>query len=72
MTASVVTRSVAGRPSSGRVERVDRLSPEAFWALAAVEIDWVAPWERVLDDSRALFYRWLRGHCSSIKQAATD
>ena len=35
--------------------------PEEFWAEAAAAIDWVEPWERVLDDSRAPFYRWFSG-----------
>jgi propionyl-CoA synthetase len=35
--------------------------PEGFWAEAAAAIDWVEPWERVLDDSRAPFYRWFAG-----------
>jgi len=35
--------------------------PEEFWAEAAAEIDWIKPWTRVLDDSRAPFYRWFAG-----------
>jgi propionyl-CoA synthetase len=35
--------------------------PEEFWAEAAAEIDWVEPWTRVLDDSRAPMYRWFNG-----------
>src|SRR2546423_15076686 len=35
--------------------------PEAFWADAAAAIDWDEPWERVLDDSRAPFFRWFAG-----------
>jgi propionyl-CoA synthetase len=35
--------------------------PEAFWTDAAAEIDWIEPWERVLDDSDAPFYRWFAG-----------
>src|SRR5262245_15086675 len=35
--------------------------PEEFWAEAADAIDWVEPWTRVLDDSRAPMYRWFRG-----------
>jgi propionyl-CoA synthetase len=35
--------------------------PDAFWADAAAAIDWVEPWERVLDDTRAPFYRWFTG-----------
>src|SRR6266540_11331 len=35
--------------------------PEDFWAGAAAAIDWDEPWQRVLDDSRAPFYRWFTG-----------
>jgi propionyl-CoA synthetase len=48
----------------GRFEDIYRDSlddPEAFWAEAAAQIEWVDPWERVLDDSRAPFYRWFAG-----------
>jgi len=34
---------------------------EAFWAEAAEAIDWERRWDRVLDDSRAPFYRWFPG-----------
>ena len=49
---------------SGRFEEVYRRSleqPEEFWAQAAAEIDWIEPWQRVLDDSRAPLYRWFAG-----------
>ena len=48
----------------GRFDDMYRRSldePEAFWADAARAIDWEEPWERVLDDSRAPFYRWFAG-----------
>ena len=48
----------------GRFDEVYRRSlddPEQFWAEAAAEIEWDEPWERVLDDSRAPFYRWFAG-----------
>jgi propionyl-CoA synthetase len=48
----------------GRFDEMYRRSlddPEEFWAEAAVEIDWDEPWERVLDESRAPFYRWFTG-----------
>ncbi len=35
--------------------------PEAFWGDAAKQIQWVKPYEKVLDDSRPPFYRWFRG-----------
>jgi propionyl-CoA synthetase len=48
----------------GRLEEMYRHSlddPEDFWADAAAAIDWLEPWERVLDDSRAPFSRWFAG-----------
>src|SRR5262245_29953400 len=48
----------------GRFDDVFRRSlddPESFWAEAAAAIDWDEPWDRVLDDSRAPFYRWFSG-----------
>src|SRR6266480_1556955 len=35
--------------------------PDSFWAEAAAALDWDEPWQRVLDDSRAPFYRWFSG-----------
>lgn len=35
--------------------------PEDFWAQAAADIDWVQPWDKVLDDSDAPFYKWFSG-----------
>ncbi len=34
---------------------------EEFWAEAAGAIDWAEPWAKVLDGSRAPFYRWFAG-----------
>ncbi len=47
-----------------RHEYVHRRSleqPEQFWAEAAQAIDWDEPPTRILDDSRAPFYRWFTG-----------
>jgi propionyl-CoA synthetase len=49
---------------AGSFEEIYRRSidePERFWAEAAAEIDWIKPWDRVLDDSREPFYRWFSG-----------
>jgi propionyl-CoA synthetase len=48
----------------GRLAEMHRRSleqAEDFWAEAAAAIDWVEPWQRVLDDSQAPFYRWFTG-----------
>jgi propionyl-CoA synthetase len=64
MSASVGHPPVEERRGSGKFEEIYRYAaeqPEEFWAQAASEIDWVRPWERVLDDSRKPFYRWFAG-----------
>ena len=35
--------------------------PEGFWGEAAEAIHWTRKWDRVLDDSKAPFYRWFSG-----------
>jgi propionyl-CoA synthetase len=35
--------------------------PEAFWAAAARDIDWIKPWDKVLDASTPPHYRWFKG-----------
>jgi propionyl-CoA synthetase len=35
--------------------------PSGFWAEIAKGIDWIRPWERVIDDTRKPFYRWFTG-----------
>jgi propionyl-CoA synthetase len=35
--------------------------PETFWAEAARAIHWDTPWDKVLDESGAPFYRWFTG-----------
>ena len=38
-----------------------RADPEAFWAEAAEDVQWLKRWDRVLDDSRAPFAAWFPG-----------
>src|SRR4030088_2447492 len=36
--------------------------PQAWWAKQAEELlDWAQPWEQVLDESNAPFYKWFVG-----------
>src|SRR5262245_10144388 len=59
----------------GRFDDVFRRSlddPESFWAEAAAAIDWDEPWDRVLDDSRAPFYRWFSGGLMNTCYNALD
>ena len=44
--------------------------PEKFWGDAASEIDWVKPWDRVLDDRKLPFYCWFSGaECNTCYNA---
>jgi propionyl-CoA synthetase len=48
----------------GEYDRLYRRSledPNAFWAEASRAIDWVREPDRILDDTRAPFYRWFGG-----------
>ena len=35
--------------------------PEGWWAKQAEALDWFEPWDQVLDDSEAPFYKWFIG-----------
>ena len=43
------------------IHRRSLADPASFWSEAAAEIDWFKPWDKVVDDSRAPFYRWFVG-----------
>ena len=48
----------------GAFDRAYRRSlddPEGFWADAARDIDWIEPWDQVLDQSRSPHNCWFRG-----------
>lgn len=49
---------------SSRYDEVHKRSiedPEGFWGEAADAIHWYRKWDKVLDDSKAPFYRWFTG-----------
>ena len=43
------------------VYAASRRDPEAFWAEAAREIDWIEPWDKVFDPSAGVYGRWFTG-----------
>lgn len=46
---------------------------DAYWAEAAKDIDWMTPWDKVLDDSGAPhFYRWYAGATCNTCYNAVD
>jgi len=53
------------------LERADA-DPVAFWEGEAAELEWSAPWDKVLDDSGAPFYKWFTGARTNIVSNAID
>jgi propionyl-CoA synthetase len=59
----------------GRYEETFRRSlaeKERFWAEAAEAVRWEKRWDKVLDESRAPFYRWFAGGRLNIADNALD
>ncbi len=46
--------------------------PIGFWEAEAGELEWYQPWEKVLDDSEAPFYKWFTGAKTNIVHNAID
>ncbi|PDV97335.1 propionate--CoA ligase [Candidatus Chloroploca asiatica] len=46
--------------------------PEGFWGELAAELHWYKPWDKVLDDSKAPFYRWFVGGETNMCYNAVD
>ncbi len=47
--------------------------PPAFWEARARELlDWYEPWDQVLDDSKAPFFRWFTGARTNVVLNALD
>lgn len=47
-------------------------NPQEFWADQAQELTWFEPWQKVLDDSQAPFYKWFVGAKTNIVYNAID
>ncbi|RMG78383.1 MAG: acetate--CoA ligase [Chloroflexi bacterium] len=45
---------------------------EAFWAKRAEALEWYEPWDKVLDDSEAPFFKWFVGAKTNIVHNALD
>jgi len=62
-------------PMSGSYADIYKRSiadPEGFWGEAAEAITWSKPWDKVLDDQNAPFYRWFSGAETNVCYNAVD
>ena len=54
------------------IENRAAADPLAYWEEQASELEWSQPWETVLDDSNAPFYKWFVGGKTNIVTNAVD
>ncbi len=54
------------------LEESARADPQAYWAEQASQLEWSTPWDAVLDDSDAPFYKWFVGGRTNIVTNAVD
>ncbi len=64
--------AAAAVPDPTELAAAAAADPVGFWADRASELEWYAPWEQALDDSRAPFYRWFTGGRTNIVHNAVD
>ena len=53
--------AVRSRQEYARLYAAAQRSPEKFWGAQAKQLDWFAPWKKVLDWSRPPFAKWFTG-----------
>jgi acetyl-CoA synthetase len=46
--------------------------PQAWWAKQAAELDWFTPWDTVLNDGDAPFYKWFEGGTLNVSYNCLD
>ncbi len=75
---SAAARSLRRRPTSRAWKSMRRCTgaawsePEAFWAEAAGELEWFAPWEKVLDGAMGSHAKWFVGGKLNLSHNCVD
>ncbi len=59
-------------PDWEKVAAAARKDPQGFWAERAAELEWFTPWDSVLDDTKAPFFKWFTGARTNIVHNAVD
>ncbi|RTZ90210.1 MAG: acetate--CoA ligase [Planctomycetota bacterium] len=55
-----------------RIHQEAAADPQAFWVEEAKKLQWKQPWDQVLDDSEAPFYRWFVGGTLNVTESCLD
>ncbi|MGC4152678.1 MAG: acetate--CoA ligase [Propionicimonas sp.] len=63
---------LAELPDAEALRTAAAADPVGFWEAEARELEWYEPWEKVLDDSQAPFYKWFTGAKTNIVHNAVD
>jgi len=64
--------SAAHVPDYDALREKAEADPEAFWEELAKLLDWCEPWQKVLDDSEAPFFKWFVGAKTNVVLNALD
>ena len=59
-------------PDADALRAAAAAAPHGFWADHAGELEWFTPWDKVLDDSQAPFFKWFTGASTNIVHNAID
>ena len=69
----VAQAHVAGMEAYQQLFDEAKSDPEAFWGrIAQQNVHWFQPWDKVLDDSQAPFYKWFTGGKTNIAYNCVD
>ena len=58
--------------ASAEIYQKAAADPQGFWAEEAKQLLWSRPWDQVLDDSKAPFYRWFVGGTLNVTESCLD
>jgi acetyl-CoA synthetase len=68
----VAQAHISSREAYDRLHERAINDPEGYWAEIAQELHWFKPWETVLDDSQAPFFRWFDGGTTNMAYNCID
>ena len=63
---------LAELPDADALRASAAADPVGFWEREARELEWYTPWEKVLDDTGAPFFKWFTGATTNIVHNAID
>ena len=63
---------IKSREDYNKLYQASLQDPETFWAQQSEALDWIQPWEQVLDTSEKPFYKWFVGGQINVSANCVD